>query len=90
MTGEHGRHVIRLLHRFPLIKLACTTCQLIYEPDLADFSTGNTGCPQCRGWTWIAQLDSTEWPVTPPRTPARLVPNYVEVIEECRSDGGRR
>jgi hypothetical protein len=46
----------------PVVLLACTACQLVYEPDLADFGTGNTGCPRCGGWTWIAQLGSGEWP----------------------------
>lgn len=40
----------------PMVKLACTTCQLVYRPDPADFGTGNTGCPRCGGWTWIAEL----------------------------------
>jgi hypothetical protein len=44
----------------PVVKLACTACQLVYEPDLAGFGTGNTGCPRCGGWTWIAQLGSGE------------------------------
>ena len=43
----------------PVVKLACTACQYVYQPDLADFDTGNTGCPRCGGWTWIAQLDTT-------------------------------
>jgi hypothetical protein len=45
----------------PVVQLACTACQLVYEPDLADFGTGNTGCPRCGGWTWIAQLGIGEW-----------------------------
>jgi hypothetical protein len=40
----------------PVVLLACTACQLMWEPELAAFSTGNTGCPRCSGWTWIAQL----------------------------------
>jgi WhiB family redox-sensing transcriptional regulator len=40
----------------PVVRLACTGCQLVWEPDLAAFGTGNTGCPRCGGWTWIAQL----------------------------------
>jgi hypothetical protein len=43
----------------PVVRLACTACQLVYEPDLASFGTGNTGCPRCGGWTWIAQLSTT-------------------------------
>jgi hypothetical protein len=40
----------------PVVKLACTACQLVYTPDPADFGTGNTGCPRCGGWTWIAEM----------------------------------
>jgi hypothetical protein len=40
----------------PVVRLACTACQLVWEPELADFGTGRTGCPRCNGWTWIAQL----------------------------------
>jgi hypothetical protein len=43
----------------PVVHLACTACQLVYEPDLTAFTTGNTGCPQCGGWTWIAHLGAT-------------------------------
>jgi hypothetical protein len=39
-----------------VVRLACTACQLVWEPDLAAFGTGDTGCPRCGGWTWIAQL----------------------------------
>jgi hypothetical protein len=42
----------------PVVRLACTSCQLVWEPDLAAFGTGKTGCPRCSGWTWIAQLDT--------------------------------
>jgi len=47
----------------PLVRvvLACTACELVYEPELADFESGNTGCPRCGGWTWFAQLGTTEW-----------------------------
>lgn len=45
----------------PVVMLACTTCRLVYEPELADFESGNTGCPRCGGWTWIAQLGTAEW-----------------------------
>jgi rubredoxin len=41
-----------------MVKLACTACQFIYEPDPAAFGTGNTGCPRCGGWTWVAQLSA--------------------------------
>ena len=46
----------------PVVTLACTVCQLVYQPDLAAFGTGNTGCPRCGGWTWIAQLGTAERP----------------------------
>lgn len=55
---EHG-----LTHRaawVPVLALVCTACQLVYEPDLAAFESGMTGCPRCGGWTWIAQLGTAE------------------------------
>lgn len=42
------------------LTVACTACELVYQPTTADFGTGNTGCPQCSGWTWIAQLDTAD------------------------------
>lgn len=42
-----------------VVELACTACQFVYEPDFAAFDTGNTGCPRCGGWTWIAQLGAS-------------------------------
>jgi hypothetical protein len=42
-----------------VVQLACTACQLVYEPDFAAFDTGTTGCPRCGGWTWIAQLGAS-------------------------------
>ncbi len=45
-----------LSREVPVVRLACTACQLVWEPDLAAFGTGTTGCPRCSGWTWIAQL----------------------------------
>jgi hypothetical protein len=69
MTGhhQHSRHAqpgradsgMGGSREVPVVRLACTACQLVYEPDLASFNTGNTGCPRCGGWTWIAQLDTT-------------------------------
>jgi hypothetical protein len=67
----------------PVIWLACTSCQLVYQPDPSAFESGTTGCPQCGGWTWIAQLgspdrttpervtprDAVEAPQNSPRTP---------------------
>ncbi|PZS26564.1 MAG: hypothetical protein DLM61_18125 [Pseudonocardiales bacterium] len=53
------RGVIRLGELLPVVRLACTACELVYQPELADFGSGNTGCPRCGGWTWIAQLDTT-------------------------------
>ena len=51
--------VTRFSELLPVVRLACTACELVYQPDLADFGSGNTGCPRCGGWTWIAQLDTT-------------------------------
>ena len=73
MSGQRGR-ILK-------VTLACTACQHVYTPDLADFDTGLTGCPTCGGWTWIAELDNAQPPhatsqnmfpgpaVTPPNTP---------------------
>jgi hypothetical protein len=58
-SGENGIRGGGLPRPVPVLRLACTACQLVYEPDLADFSNGNTGCPQCGGWTWIAQLNTS-------------------------------
>jgi ssDNA-binding Zn-finger/Zn-ribbon topoisomerase 1 len=44
----------------PWAVLACSTCQATWEPSLDDVARGNTGCPQCGGWTWIAQLAEPE------------------------------
>jgi hypothetical protein len=42
---------------FPRVVLACSACQATWEPDLVEITFGtNTGCPQCGGWTWIAEL----------------------------------
>ncbi|HEY3896025.1 MAG TPA: hypothetical protein VGL88_11725 [Pseudonocardiaceae bacterium] len=46
----------RLSLPVPVVTLACSACQLVYRPDLAVFSTGDTGCPRCGGWTWVASL----------------------------------
>ncbi len=43
-------------HHIPVVSLACTACQLVYQPDPAAFCSGRTGCPECGGWTWVAQL----------------------------------
>jgi hypothetical protein len=42
--------------------LACSACQLVYQPDPTAFTTGSTGCPRCSGWTWTAQLTTHERP----------------------------
>jgi hypothetical protein len=63
-SGDHparqGSDEVGVTHRGAsgvcVVRLACTACQLVWEPDLAAFGTGNTGCPRCGGWTWIAQL----------------------------------
>jgi hypothetical protein len=60
MTGECVSRPPRLPGLVPVVRLACTACQLVYEPDPADFDTGNTGCPRCGGWSWIAQLGNGE------------------------------
>lgn len=64
MNGERERRTVRLPHVMPVVKLACTACQHVYEPDLANFRSGDTGCPRCGGWTWIAQLGTAEPAVT--------------------------
>jgi hypothetical protein len=61
VTGECVSRPTRPPGLVPVVRLACTACQLVYEPDLVDFGTGNTGCPRCGGWTWIAQLANGEW-----------------------------
>lgn len=44
-----------------VLVLACMACQQVYEPSVADFGSGSTGCPWCGGWTWVAQLGPAEW-----------------------------
>ncbi len=58
-SGEDGIRGDAVPRPVLVPRLACTTCQLVYEPDVADFGNGNTGCPQCGGWTWIAQLTTS-------------------------------
>jgi hypothetical protein len=58
MSADRERDGTRRARVVPVVRLACTACQLVWEPDLADFGTGRTGCPRCSGWTWIAQLDT--------------------------------
>jgi hypothetical protein len=60
--------MIRLPGPVPVVKLACTGCQLVYEPDPAAFVTGSTGCPRCGGWTWFAQLGPAESSAVPDAT----------------------
>ena len=57
-SGEDGIRVT-VPRPVPVLRLACTACQLVYEPEVTDFGNGNTGCPQCGGWTWIAQLSTS-------------------------------
>ncbi|HEX4099724.1 MAG TPA: hypothetical protein VHY21_04165 [Pseudonocardiaceae bacterium] len=59
MSTDRERQATHRACGVPVVRLACTACQLVWEPDLADFGTGRTGCPRCSGWTWIAQLDTT-------------------------------
>jgi hypothetical protein len=56
--GQRQRPIPQSVGTTPslVVLLACTACQLVYEPDFAAFDTGNTGCPRCGGWTWIAHL----------------------------------
>jgi hypothetical protein len=56
----------------PVVHLACTACQLVYEPDLAAFDIGNTGCPRCGGWTWIAQMGASPCDHAPLTAPAAV------------------
>ncbi len=56
MTGDCQPHIVGLPSVVPIVQLASTTCQHVYEPDYAAFASGSTGCPRCGGWTWIAQL----------------------------------
>jgi hypothetical protein len=58
-SGQDGIPIGAVPRPVPLLRLACTACQLVYEPEVADFGNGNTGCPQCGGWTWIAQLPTS-------------------------------
>ena len=55
-----GRRERRVTDPLPTVVLACTACQLVYQPDLSAFESGRTGCPRCGGWTWIAQLGADE------------------------------
>jgi hypothetical protein len=59
-NGEHGIRVGAVPRPVPVLRLACTACQLVYQPDLSAFESGATGCPRCGGWTWIAQLGAGE------------------------------
>ena len=38
------------------VVLACWSCEWVYEPTEADWGYGTTGCPECGGWTVIAEL----------------------------------
>jgi hypothetical protein len=70
----------------PVVTLACTACQLVYEPDLAAFGTGQLGCPRCGGWTWIAQLGTGEWTATTSTDRAAAQPRAVD--SACPDLGG--
>jgi hypothetical protein len=50
--------------RWPEVVLACSGCQKVWSPAPEDFDTGQTGCPLCGGWTYIA---STEPYIPTPR-----------------------
>jgi hypothetical protein len=51
--------MIPLARPIPGVKLACTACQLVYQPDRFAFGSGKSGCPRRGGWTWIAQLGTS-------------------------------
>jgi hypothetical protein len=57
MSTEH-QHLQAV--EVPVVQLACTGSELVYQPDLNAFESGMTGCPRCGGWTWIAQLGPAE------------------------------
>jgi len=40
----------------PVLVLSCTACEHAYEPSLYDVATGRLGCPNCGGWTFLAEL----------------------------------
>lgn len=40
----------------PGVVLACWSCEWVYEPTEADWGHGTTGCPECGGWTMVADL----------------------------------
>ena len=42
----------KIVDRFTIYQIAL----LVEGYDPADFEDGNTGCPRCGGWTWIAEL----------------------------------
>lgn len=55
----------------PVITLACTACQHVYQPQPADFGSGNTGCLLCGGWTWVAELSTANASMSPDPTVTR-------------------
>ena len=40
----------------PVLVLSCTACEHAYEPSLRDVATGRLDCPNCGGWTFLAEL----------------------------------
>ena len=60
MSAERQRGVRSRAAEEQEVWLACTACQLVYQPDRSAFESGATGCPRCGGWTWIAQLASPD------------------------------
>jgi hypothetical protein len=92
MSGDREREVTLQTTVVPVLALACTTCELLYEPDPTAFGTGTTGCPRCGGWTWIAQLGSAacpsltgpERPTPPPHTLTEVRPELtVRRVDGC-------
>lgn len=85
--GAGGRLVAGVGVPVPVVVLACTTCQHVYTPDRADFAGGRTGCPLCGGWTWIAQLGTTDW--SQPVTPTTSVNAYADpAVTPLRTSAG--
>ena len=38
------------------VVLTCSTCRTAYEPSAEDWAWRRTSCPDCRGWTFTAEL----------------------------------
>ncbi|MQA26035.1 MAG: helix-turn-helix domain-containing protein [Micromonosporaceae bacterium] len=42
--------------RLSPVVFTCTECDSTFEPAAEDLATGRTGCPECGGWTFWAEL----------------------------------